>query len=82
MDAALIAEREAFKKKAMAVPTIENVKKRKREDEGTSKKASLSSWNKPEKKPSKNKFGTAGSQFKFGVLGEYNFTILCVNQVL
>jgi len=31
MDAALLAERDAFKKRAMAVPTIEN-KKRKTED--------------------------------------------------
>ena len=28
MDAALLAEREAFKRRAMAVPTIENKKKK------------------------------------------------------
>jgi len=31
MDAALLAEREAFKRKAMAVPTVENKKRKKRE---------------------------------------------------
>ena len=65
MDAALIAEREAFKKKAMAVPIMEN-KKRKREDDGPSKKSTSSA--KTEKK-SYSKFGAGGSQFKFGVLG-------------
>ena len=60
MDAALLAEREAFKRRAMAVPTVEN--KKKKTDE--SKKSSSSS--KP-KTSSYSKFG--GSQYKFAVLG-------------
>ncbi len=62
MDAALIAEREAFKRRAMAVPTVEN-KKKKTED---SKKSSGSM--KPPKGGSFKSFGV-GSQYKFGVLG-------------
>ncbi|XP_023320169.1 transcription initiation factor IIE subunit beta, partial [Eurytemora carolleeae] len=63
MDAALIAEREAFKRRAMAVPTVEN-KKKKTED---SKKSSGSM--KPPKGGSFKSFG-AGSQYKFGVLAK------------
>ncbi len=74
MDAALLAEREAFKRRAMAVPTIEN-KKRKTESSTTAAKGSSSGGAKPpggsgaEKGTSANKFkGTSGSQYKFGVL--------------
>jgi hypothetical protein len=38
MDAALLAEREAFKRRAMAVPTIEN--KKRKTDTGSKGKAS------------------------------------------
>jgi len=69
MDAALLAEREAFKRKAMAVPTIENKKKR---PEEPAKKSSGSS--KPvtatEKVNINRMKATMGSssQYKFGVL--------------
>ena len=69
MDAALLAEREAFKRRAMAVPTVENKKKR-TED---SKKSSGSM--KPPKGGSFKSFG-AGSQYKFGVLGKIYCLIL------
>ena len=63
MDAALLAEREAFKRRAMAVPTVEN-KKKKTDD---SKKSSGSM--KPPKGGSYKQFGSVGSSYKFGVLG-------------
>lgn len=70
MDAALLAEREAFKRKAMAVPVLEN-KKKKMEKDSPKKPA------KPEvKKPvltdgerlARMKAMGASSQYKFGVL--------------
>ena len=73
MDAALLAEREAFKRRAMAVPTIEN--KKRKIDIGTAAKSG--SGAKPpagssgDKGPSSSaaKFkGVSGSQYKFGVL--------------
>ena len=73
MDAALLAEREAFKRKAMAVPTVEN-KKRKKDEGSASKKQSSSaaaSFKTPKSSTSyTSKFGVGGSQYKFGVLGK------------
>ena len=72
MDAALLAEREAFKRRAMAVPTIEN--KKRNIDIGTAAKSG--SGAKPpagssgDKGPSSSaaKFkGVSGSQYKFYV---------------
>ena len=69
MDAALLAEREAFKRRAMAVPTIEN-KKRKVEEppkksSGSSKPSSATE--KTNINRMKNTMGST-SQYKFGVL--------------
>eukprot|EP00088_Acartia_fossae_P003196 TRINITY_DN11323_c0_g1_i1.p1 TRINITY_DN11323_c0_g1~~TRINITY_DN11323_c0_g1_i1.p1 ORF type:complete len:283 (+),score=54.69 TRINITY_DN11323_c0_g1_i1:31-879(+) len=66
MDAALLAEREAFKRRAMAVPTVENKKKKVEKEE----KKSSSSASKPPKSTSYSKFGVGGSQFKFNVLAK------------
>jgi len=70
MDAALLAEREAFKRKAMAVPVLENKKKK---VEAPSPKKPVS--NKPPSKPvsdqekmARIKAMGASSQYKFGVL--------------
>lgn len=69
MDAALLAEREAFKRRAMAVPTIEN---KKRKVEEPPKKSSASSKPPTEKSNinrMKNAMGSSSSsQYKFGVL--------------
>jgi len=71
MDAALLAERDAFKKRAMAVPTIEN-KKRKVEEppkksSGSSKPSSATE--KTNINRMKNTMGSGStSQYKFGVL--------------
>ena len=78
MDSALLREREAFKRKAMALPTVENKK---------SKHSSSSSSSSSKHRPPKDGAGTSGSaakakldlqqmkqiasgssQFKFGVL--------------
>ena len=69
MDAALLAEREAFKRKAMAVPTVENKKRKKEKDDSSSKKPSSGSFKAPKSSLS-SKFGVGGSQYKFGVLGK------------
>jgi len=60
-------EREDFKKRAMAVPVVENVKKRKVDDSGGKKSAS--SAPKTSGKYT-SKFSSGGSQFKFGVLAK------------
>jgi hypothetical protein len=77
MDAALLAEREAFKRRAMAVPVIEN---KKRKTDGAAGGKSGGGAKPPpaggsgDKAPSGGKFkGGSGSQFsgsqyKFGVL--------------
>jgi len=71
MDAALLAEREAFKRRAMAVPTIEN-KKRKVEKESPKKTmSSKPSSSKPvsdKERLDRMKAMGASSQYKFGVL--------------
>jgi len=69
MDAALLAEREAFKRKAMAVPTVENKKRKKEKDDSSSKKPSSGSFKAPKSSLS-SKFGVGGSQYKFGVLAK------------
>ena len=71
MDAALKREREDFKRRAMAVPVVEN-KKRKVEDTSTAKKSGSSSAPKSGKSgPSfTSKYSSGGSNYKFGVLGE------------
>ena len=70
MDAALKREREDFKRRAMAVPVVEN-KKRKVEDTSTAKKTASSSAPKSGKSgPSfTSKYSSGGSNYKFGVLG-------------
>merc|ERR1719495_2647049 len=69
MDAALLAEREAFKRKAMAVPTIEN--KKKRPEEPVKKSSGSSKPVTATEKVNINRMkATMGSssQYKFGVL--------------
>ena len=76
MDSALLKEREDFKRRAMAVPVVEN-KKRKVED---TKKSSTSGGSggggggggssKSRGPAFPSKFSAGGSQFKFGVLGK------------
>lgn len=69
MDAALLAEREAFKKRAMAVPTIEN-KKRKVEEPPKKSSGSSKPTSATEKvniNRLKSSMGSS-SQYKFGVL--------------
>lgn len=82
MDAALLAEREAFKRKAMAVPTVEN-KKRKKDEGSASKKQSSSaaaSFKTPKSSTSyTSKFGVGGSQYKFGVLGKVKEILSCLS---
>jgi len=68
MDAALLAEREAFKRRAMAVPTIEN---KKRKVEEPPKKTSNSKPPSATEKVNFNKMKStmgSSSQYKFGVL--------------
>jgi len=68
MDAALLAEREAFKRRAMAVPTIEN---KKRKVEEPPKKSSSSKPPSATEKVNFNKMKSSmgsSSQYKFGVL--------------
>jgi len=71
MDAALKREREDFKRRAMAVPVVEN-KKRKVEDTSTAKKSASSSAAKSGKSgPSfTSKYSSGGSNYKFGVLAK------------
>ena len=73
MDAALKREREDFKRRAMAVPVVEN-KKRKVEDTGgsSSKKSASSSAAKSGKSGPAftSKYSSGGSNYKFGVLGK------------
>jgi len=73
MDAALLAEREAFKRRAMAVPTVEN--KKRKVEEVKEVKHKRPEGNKPASKPSgggqamkKSSAMGASSQYKFGVL--------------
>jgi len=69
MDAALLAEREAFKRKAMAVPVLENKKKKVEEPP---KKGFISRPTSSSEKVNVNKLkssmGGSSSQYKFGVL--------------
>jgi len=67
MDAALLAEREAFKRRAMAVPTIEN-KKKKVERESPKKPAPSKPSSKAPITAEQRKAMGASSQYKFGVL--------------
>jgi len=69
MDAALLAEREAFKKRAMAVPTIENKKRKVEEPPKKSSGASkpTSATEKVNINRLKSSMGSS-SQYKFGVL--------------
>jgi len=69
MDAALLKEREDFKKRAMAVPVVEN-KKRKLEDSGSSNKKSAASSVSKSRPAFTSKFSAGGSQYKFGVLAK------------
>jgi len=69
MDAALLKEREDFKKRAMAVPVVEN-KKRKLEDSGSSNKKSSASSVIKSRPAFTSKFSAGGSQYKFGVLAK------------
>lgn len=73
MNADLKAEREAFRKRAMALPTVEN-KKKKTEDSSSSssasKKVSGGSFKPPKSSSYGSKFGSSGSQYKFGVLAK------------
>jgi len=71
MDAALLADREAFKRRAMAVPTLEN--KKRKVEEPKEMKHKRPEGNKPAPKPSgggpkKSSNMGASSQYKFGVL--------------
>ena len=78
MDAALKREREDFKRRAMAVPVVEN-KKRKVEDTGgsISKKSASSSAAKSGKSGPAftSKYSSGGSNYKFGVLGKRILTL-------
>jgi len=70
MDAALLAEREAFKRRAMAVPVVEN-KKRKVEKESPKKPVPSKPASKPisdKERLDRMKSMGASSQYKFGVL--------------
>jgi len=79
MDSALLAERNEFRKRAMAVPVVENKKKKTDDSSATSKKTSSggSGAGSGSSKPAKSgggsygsKFGSGGSQYKFGVLAK------------
>jgi len=75
MDAALLAERKAFKMKAMAVPVVEN-KKLKREEPSSSKRSSSSS-KKPSKPPSATeKLDLARLKSTMGSSSQYKFSVL------
>ena len=67
MDAALLAEREAFKRRAMAVPTIEN--KKRKVEEPPKKSSGPSKPSSATEKTNINRMkNTMGSTSQFGVL--------------
>jgi len=63
-----LAEREAFKRRAMAVPTIENKKKKVEKDSPKKPAPSKPSSSKPPISAEQRKAMGASSQYKFGVL--------------
>jgi len=75
MDSALLAERRAFKQKAMAVPVVEN--KRVKRDEPSSSKRPSSSSKKPSKPPSATeKLDLARLKSTMGSSSQYKFSVL------
>lgn len=71
MDAALLAEREAFKRRAMAVPVLENKKKKVEKESPKKPVSSKPTSSKPisdEERLKRMKSMGASSQYKFGVL--------------
>ncbi len=76
MDASLLREREAFKRKAMAIPTVEGKRAKKEERKGSSTSSSKAPPSSSSSSSARAKLDLAqmksmssgSSQFKFGVL--------------
>lgn len=71
MDPSLLREREAFKKRALATPVVENRKKRESDEPARKKSKSSSSGNSQKSKdPLNYKTLQGSSQYRFGVLAK------------